>query len=196
MRDCAEQIGRVLRASTVGFAIGVRVLQPELPTFGTLVKVQTQVATDVLGLIYDVLIDDDPFVRQLIAARELRDEEVQDQRKNRQVPAEVSVLAVGYRRNGSYYHLLPPQPPAALDCAFACDDNEVKAFTDRTDYFRIVLSAQGAPADELLAASLRKGAEVRGGAGMQFLIESGRELARLLAMDPVRLDGILRRLRM
>ncbi|MCC7354035.1 MAG: hypothetical protein IT330_09780 [Anaerolineae bacterium] len=195
MRDCPEQVGRVLRASTVGFAIGVRVLQPELPTFGTLVKVQTQVATEVLGLIYDVLIDDDPFVRQLIAARELRDEDVLDQRQNRQVPAEVSVLAVGYRRNGTFYHLLPPQPPAALDCAFACDDAEVRAFTNRTDYFRIVLQAQGLPADELLAASLREGERVRGGGGRQFLIECGRELARLLAMDPVRLDGILRRLR-
>ena len=201
MKDCPEQVGRVLRARTVDFVIGVRVLQAELPTFGALVKVRSQTGTEILGLIYDVLIDDDPFVRQLIAARELRDEEVQDQRQNRQVPAEVSVLAVGYRRGGVLYQLLPPQPPAALDCAYACDDDEIREFTTgpdgkpRLDYFRIVLQAQGVLADELLAASAREGARVRGGGGQDFLIDCGREVARLLAMDPVRLDGILRRLR-
>lgn len=195
MSEEPKEVGRVLRASTTGFVLGVRVLQPELPTFGALVKVQTQAATEVLGLIYDVLIDDDPFVRQLLAARELREEEVLDQRRNRQVPAEVSVLAVGYRRDGILHHLLPPQPPAALDRAFLCDDAEVREFTSRADYFRIVLQAQGVPADELLAASLREGARVRGGGGEMFLIEAGRELARLLAADPVRLDGILRRLK-
>jgi hypothetical protein len=195
MSEEPKEVGRVLRASTAGFVLGVRVLQPELPTFGALVKVRTQTATEILGLIYDVLVDDDPFVRQLLAARELREEEVLDQRRNRQVPAEVSVLAVGFRRNGALRHLLPPQPPAALDRAFLCDDGEVKEFTTRTDYFRLVLQAQGVPADELLAASLREGARVRGGGGETFLIEAGRELARLLAADPVRLDGILRRLR-
>ena len=50
--------------------------------------------------------------------------------------------------------------------------------------------------DELLAASLRTAATAHPeGEGGPFLVEAGRELARLLAGDPVRLEGLLRRLR-
>jgi hypothetical protein len=198
MSDQPNEVGRVLRASTMDFTVGVRKLQQNLPRFGALIRVQTD-STTIYGLIYDVLIDDDPFVRQLLAARDLRDEEVKDQRENRLVPAEVSVLAIGYGEAGTIYHLLPPQPPAALDMVYQCDDAEVKQFGSRLnkpcfDYFRLILQSQGIPADELLAASLREGARVRGSAGQQYLIDAGRELARILAIDPVRLDNILRRL--
>jgi len=49
--------------------------------------------------------------------------------------------------------------------------------------------------DELLAANLRYAAQARGTAGHDFLVDAGRELARLLAIDLPRLDGLLRRIR-
>ena len=69
------------------------------------------------------------------------------------------------------------------------------AFTAQFDYFRLVLESQDLPSDELLAANLRYAAEARGPGGRDFLVDAGRELARLLAYDLQRLDSLLRRIR-
>jgi len=91
---------------------------------------------------------------------------------------------------------LPAQPPVTLDWLYQCTDEEIQAFTARFDYFRLVLDARQVPADELLGASLLAAAAARPeGEREAFLVEAGRKLARLLAGDPVRLEGLLRRLR-
>jgi hypothetical protein len=89
---------------------------------------------------------------------------------------------------------LPPQPPLSLDEIHACTTEELAAFTERFDYFRLVLDNGDLPVDELLAANLRYAAAARGD-DENFLVSAGRELARLLAMDLYRLDAILRRIR-
>jgi len=60
----------------------------------------------IYGLIYDVDIKDDVFVRQLVIA-DLPKEVVRGQRENRWVPIEVSVLTVGYYEGGGIRHCLP-----------------------------------------------------------------------------------------
>jgi hypothetical protein len=193
----AFPVGWVLRASTVGFAVGCRVLQPDTPRFGDLVKVSLSDGIHIFGLIYDVQVRDDPAVRQLILAGELEPEAILDQRENRLVPIELSVLVVGYQREGELpMQGLPPQPPISLDTLILCDDGDVRAFTRQLDYLRLVLNAAQIPGDELLIANLRRAAEVRPPeTRRQFLLEAGRELARLLSFDLVRLDGILRRIK-
>ena len=194
------QVGRVLRAGTRGFAIGCAVMTPDIPAFGSFVRADGLTpGSAIYGLIYDVSVEDDPFVRQFIGANP-PEEVVRDQRENRQVPIEVSVLAVGVRQSlnsdeETIRHCLPAQPPITLDWLYQCSDEEVRTFTTRFDYFRLVLESREVPADELLAASLRAAAAARPEHERQaFLVEAGRELARLLANDPVRLEGLLRRL--
>jgi len=189
------EVGRIIRSSTTRFAVGCRVLQPHVPVFGSLVKVRALGDEEIYGLIYDVSMEDDPFVRQMATMNGVKAEYIEDQRTNRQVPIEVGVLVVGFRRVGLTYHLLPPQPPLSLDVIYTCVPEELVSFTGRFDYFRLVLDNRDLPADELLAANLRYAAEARGDAGQLFLVDAGRELARLLAMDLPRLDGLLRRLR-
>lgn len=190
-------VGWVLRASTVGFTVGCRVLQPSVPQFGNLVKVPLpNDDTHILGLIYDVQVQDDPAVRQLILAGELRSEVVQDQRENRLVPIEVSVLVVGYQQGEEIRQGLPPQPPVSLDEMKMCNEADIRAFTQRLVYLRLVLNAGQIPADELLVAHLQQAAATYSGeARNQFLLGVGRELARLLSFDLVRLDGILQRIK-
>jgi hypothetical protein len=195
------RVGRVLRAGTRGFAIGCAVMQPDIPAFGSFVRADgLRPGSAIYGLIYDVSVEDDPFVRQFISA-DPPEEVVRDQRENRQVPIEVSVLAVGTGQGlggdgARIHHCLPAQPPVTLDWLYQCTDEEVQAFTARFDYFRLVLDAREVPADELLAASLRAAAAARPEDEREtFLVEAGRELARLLAGDPVRLEELLRRLR-
>ena len=92
-------IGRLLRSTTVGFTFGCSVPEPEVPLFGDFVKAPAQHGqSEVIGLISDIIIEDDPFVRQLIAAPDLPEAYIQDQRKNRQVPIEAV----------SYTHLTLP----------------------------------------------------------------------------------------
>jgi hypothetical protein len=187
------EVGRIIRSSTTRFAVGCQVLRPEVPVFGALVKVQV-LDDEVYGLIHDVRMEDDPYVRQIAVLDEVRPEYIEDQRRNRQVPIEVGVLVVGYRRIGAIVHRLPPQPPLSLDILYTCPAQEVAEFTERFDYFRLVLDNRDLPADELLAANLRYAAGARDD-GESFLVDAGRELARLLSMDLVRLDGLLRRIR-
>lgn len=189
-------VGRVLRASNRGFVVGCRVMQPDIPVFGSLVRAGGRApGSAIYGLIYDVLVQDDLFVRRLVIA-DLPEEVVRDQRENRQVPIEVGVLTVGYREGERILHCIPPQPPVTMDTLYQCPPEEVVAFTARFDYFRLVLAAPEVPADELLAANLQVAAAARPPQQREaFLVEAGRELARLLAGDLLRLDGLLRRLR-
>jgi hypothetical protein len=188
------EVGRIIRSSTTRFAVGCQVLQPQVPVFGSLVKVSALGDDEIYGLIHDVRMEDDPFVRQMAVTDGLPAEYIEDQRRNRQVPIEVGVLVVGYRHAGNIYHWLPPQPPLSLDVIRTCAPDELVEFSIRLDYFRLVLDNGDLPADELLAANLRYAAEARGAGGRDFLVGAGRELARLLAMDLGRLDAILRRI--
>jgi hypothetical protein len=193
----ALTIGWVLRASTVGFTVGCRVLQPSVPQFGDLVKVPLPDDNiNIFGLIYDVEVRDDPAVRQLILAGEIEREAMLDQRENRLVPIEISVLVVGYQREKQIVQGLPPRPPLSLDMLIMCDEVEIRAFSQNLDYLRLVLNAAQIPTDELLITNLHHSAsahppETR----RQFLLKAGRELARLLNADLVRLEAILKRIK-
>ena len=194
MTDHSLAVGRVLRSSTTSLTLGTKTLAADVPRFGGFVKVAAPDGGEIIGLIYDVVIEDDLFARQLIGA-EVSAEYFADQRQNRQVPIEISVLVMGHAREGKMYQYLPAQPPISLDEIVTCSDAEVVRFTADFTYFRTVLNAKDAPADELLAASLRLAAEARGSQGRAYLVRAGRELSRLLAFDAVRLEGLLRRIK-
>ncbi len=159
MNDENQEFGRVLRASTSGFAVGCRVGQLQAPAFGSLVKAQPLDAREaVYGLIYDMHVDDDPLVRRLVLAETPSAELINDQRENRMLPIEMSVLAVGYRMDGSIRHGLPPRPPLNLDpVELVRDEAEIRAFSNNLGYLRLVLRANNnaVPIDQLLVAHVR-----------------------------------------
>ncbi|MFZ6027050.1 MAG: hypothetical protein ACOYYS_04975 [Chloroflexota bacterium] len=161
------EIGRLLRSGTTGFVVGCRVNQPAAPAFGALVRVSLENDYHVYGLVHDIHIDDDGLVRQLVTAAEVSETVIADQRANRNVPIEMSVLAVGYRQGQKVSHLLPPRPPLSLDAIYLCDEAELCRFTGtgRFGYFRHVLRASNLPVDDLLAAHIQQAREAhqRGG---------------------------------
>ena len=95
---------------------------------------------------------------KLVTAEGIHDSIIADNRLNRNVPLEISVLAIGYRLDGHVYHLLPPRPPLSLDVIYLCADNEVCEFTGagRFGYFRHLLRAVDLPIGELLAAHIQQ----------------------------------------
>ncbi len=152
------EIGRLLRAGTSGFVVGCRVSQLDSPLFGGLVRAPLGADYQVYGIIHDIHIDDDGIVRQLVTAENIDDGIIADNRINRNVPVEISVLTVGYQEGDGIRHLLPPRPPLSLDVIYQCSPEEVRRFTStgRFGYFRHILRAVGAPIGELLASHLEQ----------------------------------------
>ena len=150
------QIGHLLRAGTTGFVAGCSVSQLEAPAFGALVRAPLGDDYQVYGLIYDIHIDDDGLVRQLVTAENVSREVIEDNRTRRIVPVEMSVLSVGYEQDGRISHLLPPRPPLSLDVVYMCSDAELVKFTSagRFGYFRHILQAKDIPIGEVLAAHI------------------------------------------
>jgi hypothetical protein len=189
-------IGRVTRCSTRGFVGALRAPQPEIPIFGAFCKAEAQRgASEVIGLIYDIRVEDDELTRQVAATEHPLQEELADQQYVRQIPIEYSALAIGFKSNDSYVYTLPPQPPFSLAPIHVLEREEVATFTNQLNFIPLVLSAEHLPKDELLAAALRMAAQARPEAERKrFLLEAGRFCARVLAQDLVRMDTFLRSL--
>lgn len=193
------EIGRLLRANTSQFVVGCRVSQADAPSFGALVRVDLGEGYQVYGLIWDIRIDDDGIVRQLVTANNVDEDTIRDNRTFRNVPLEVGVLAVGYQENDSagraaIRHLLPPRPPLSLDVIYLCSDAELRAFTaaGRFGYFRHVLRASDLPIGELLAAHLKQAGEAHRAMGNGSWVEQAtQELIVLLRDDYATLMAVL-----
>ncbi|HET7011006.1 MAG TPA: hypothetical protein VFI11_09545 [Anaerolineales bacterium] len=187
-------IGRVTRCSIQGFAGGIRLTQPDMPAFGTLCKASAQQgASEVIGLIYDISIEDDELARQLAASDMPSAEMRADQQFVRPIPIEIKALTVGFCVDGRYEQRLPPQPPMTLAEIYPLDADEVRQFTERMDFLPLVLAAPQLPVDHLLTACLRHAALARPESAREtFLVEAGRACARLLAGDLSRLNNLIR----
>ena len=117
-----------------------------------------------------------------------------DNRVNRNVPVEISVLAVGYEQNGTISHLLPPRPPLSLDVIYLCEPAELAAFTSvgRFGYFRHILRAADLPIGELLAAHLQQAQAAHREVGQaDWLSAATQELITLLRDDYPTLMSVL-----
>lgn len=161
------KIGRLLRSETTGFVFGCKLDQIDSPSFGALVRVSMDEHYQIFGMIYDIRIQDDGLVRQLITSDTLADEAWLDTRGNRTVPVEIGVLALGYTLDGQVSYLLPPRPPLSLDEIFLCTPEEIAGFTGagRMGYLRHILRDKDKPVEELLAAHLKQARDVQEAAG-------------------------------
>lgn len=188
------EIGRLLRAGTSGFVVGCRVSQLDAPSFGALVRVPLEDGYQIYGLIHDIHIDDDGLVRQLVTTEGIDEAVIADNRINRNIPIEISVLTVGYQQDGHIFHLLPPRPALSLDAIYLCNDDELCGFTSagRFGYFRHILRATDLPVGDLLAAHLYQVQAVQARVGNEnWAVEAAQELIILLRDDYPALMSVL-----
>jgi hypothetical protein len=152
------EIGRLLRAGTTGFIAGCRVSQLTVPAFGALVRAPLGDGYQVYGLIHDIHIDDDGLVRQLVTSENISEAVMHDNRVNRIVPVEMSVLAVGYEQDGRIFHLLPPRPPLSLDVIYLCDEADLARFvkSGRFGYLRHIINNKDIPVGEVISAHIQQ----------------------------------------
>ena len=193
------QIGHLLHSSTTQFVAGCSVTQLEAPSLGALVRAPLDQDTSVYGLIYDIHIDEDGLVRQLVTAGNVSPEVMRDNRERRIVPVEMSVLAVGYEQDGKIFHMLPPRPPLSLDVIYLCSDAELAKFTGADarpepgrrnfGYFRHILQAKDIPVGEVLAAHILQVKQKT--KNDQWVGQATRELITLLRDDYPTLMSVL-----
>jgi hypothetical protein len=190
-------IGRVTRCSTRGFVGAVRLPEPQWPVFGTFCRAEAQQGqSHVIGLIYDLSIEDDELARQLAASESIRPEQLADSQVNRQVPVEYRALAVGYLNGGGFTQSLPPQPPLTLAPVYRLSDEQVRTFTERLDFLPLMLGVPEIPVDDLMAAALKSAAAVRPESERRgYLVRAAAEVARLVGRDLTRLESLLRAVR-
>lgn len=189
-------VGRVLRASTRGFDCGAH--SRNINTnhdFGAFVKVPiaNNDYIQAVGLIYKVEIKDDQLIAELVLGEAVPDAILRDQRENRMIPVEVKVLNVGYIAGGQIIHSMPPRPPMSLSDVLLCSQDEVYYFTQRHDFFRLILGASEVPGEDLIAAAIRYASLVYADdeERRNYIVSCGRQLARDLSHDLKRLAHIL-----
>lgn len=191
-------IGYLLRASISSFVAGCQVTNIDLPRFGALVRVPLDSEHQTYGLIYDIHIDDDGLVRQLATADTISEDIVADNRLHRNVPLEISVLAVGFRHDDQISHLSPPRPPLSLDMIYLCGDQEICDFTTagQFGYFRHILRATDTAYEELLAAHLKQAQLAHKSIGdLDWINQATQELIILLRDDYSTLMNVLAAIR-
>ncbi|GIV98197.1 MAG: hypothetical protein KatS3mg057_2854 [Herpetosiphonaceae bacterium] len=198
-----QRIGEIIEASTTSFTAGTyRFL--EAPPFGSLVRANVRDgAIRIYGLVYDIRTSSrEPGGRAAVRGgprydgQEFYDEEVYREHPDLQevLQTEFSALVVGFEwGDGRIRHYLPPQPATVHYSVFSCAVSEVLRFTESCDFFRTILYASQIPADDLLAAAVRRAAAARKH-DRSYLLCAGRELARLLKDDYDRLRSLLRRI--
>jgi hypothetical protein len=105
---------------------------------------------------------------------------------------EFRALLVGYDGpDGRIRQHLPPRPPPLHYSVSDCDTDEITSFTQRRDYFRLLLDSEGElPSEQLLAAHIREMTGARGGDD-EWLAAAARESAALLKGEYDRLMGLL-----
>ncbi|HEX2909135.1 MAG TPA: hypothetical protein VHO69_19835 [Phototrophicaceae bacterium] len=188
-------VGRVLRASTRGFICGTQSNKvDDRHDFGAFVN--APIANDdsvrVVGLIYAVEIKDDLLVSELVMAEAVNSSIMRDQRENRMVPLEISVLSIGYFYRDMIVQSLPPRPPMSLSLVERCPPDNVYAFTQRLDFLPLALSAAEVPSDDLIGAAIRYASfAYPDNQRYEFLVRCGREIARQLSHDLKRLEHVL-----
>lgn len=185
-----QETGRILRADVTSCVVGTWVEKISESYFGALVTIKVTDDASVIGVIHNIEVADDGLVRQLLSSESISPMVIEDNRHNRNVPVEISVLFVGYVKEGQTYHLLPPNPPLSLDEMNVCSDEEKKAFTtaNRFGYFRHLLRNADLPTGELLAAHLL---DLKGVNDEQWLVDAIQELIVLLRDDYPRLMTLM-----
>lgn len=192
-----KPIGEVIEANSTSFVAGTYRLL-EAPPFGALVRADGSSGCSAYALVYDVhTASAELGGRAVVRGREgMYDGDIYAENPDLEavLQTEFRALIVGFCDGPTIRQYLPPLPPPVHYSVHICDDDELRRFVERLDFLPAVLGARDLPADELLAAALRRAADAQPDR-YNFTVTAGRQLAVLLREEHARLMGILQRIR-
>ncbi|HEY0738760.1 MAG TPA: hypothetical protein VGD69_27825 [Herpetosiphonaceae bacterium] len=190
-------IGEILEANSTSFVAGTYRLL-EAPPLGALVRADGHDGCSAYALVYDIhTASRELGGRAVVRGREgMYDGDIYAENPDLEVvlQTEFHALTVGFCDGPAIRQYLPPLPPPVHYSVHVCAADELRRFTERLDFLPTVLAARDLPADELLAAALRRAADVQPDR-YAFLVQAGRQLALLLRDEHTRLMTILQRIR-
>ncbi len=190
-------IGEVIEANSTSFVAGTYRLL-DAPPFGCLVRADGPGGCSAYALVYDVhTASQELGGRAVVRGREgMYDGDIYTENPDLEavLQTEFRALIVGFCDGPALRQYLPPLPPPVHYSVHVCEDHELRHFFERLDFLPTVLSARDLPADELLAATLRRAADVQPDR-YGFTVTAGRRLALLLRDEHARLMSILQRIR-
>lgn len=192
-----KRLGEVVQSTSTHFIAQSFVLH-DVPPLGSLVRARSGELT-VYGIVqFASTTSIDAGRRPIARGAQFADEQdvyTENPQLERLLRTDFEALVVGFRRGSEICHHLPPQPVRVHAFVYQCNGAEVRAFTERWDFLSLIASGDVSVAtDELLAACVREAAQARAG-DRAFLIEAGRQLARIVGPDTARLTAILKRVR-
>lgn len=190
--ESLDIIGQIVRADIARFSAGSFQIH-QTPPLGALIKVDE-------GFIYAVVCDartESLEGRQPVphppAEGDLQSFLDSNPHLRHLLRTSFDAVVVGHGDAGTLRHYLPPSPASIFAPVRPCPPEEVARFTQSFDFLKPLLSS-AANADEVTAACLRLASAAHPDP-RAFLVQAGKELARLLADQPDRLTAVLRRIR-
>ncbi|NJL86584.1 MAG: hypothetical protein HC886_12355 [Leptolyngbyaceae cyanobacterium SM1_1_3] len=197
-----DHIAEVIETATTEFLS--QCLEPEdlsfpaMPPFGSWVKsVDEESGNQIYGVVYYATtspIDSVHRARALgLSLAELREQQPQI---FAMLKTEFRAAIIGFkpgsgdRASDLTYQHLPPRPPQIHQAVYRCPADEILDFSQQLDFLRTLLEVPGAPADSLMAATIRQIYQLRK-ADRDWLVQAGRTLSVVLKDDYDRLRVIL-----
>jgi hypothetical protein len=189
------RIGEIIETNTLGFVTKSDELH-EHPPLGSLVKVRDPGGQDYAYAVVSFGQTASPEPGRRAVARGgggVHDEAIYQ--AHPQLPhilqTEFHATLVGWVEGEKVRQHLPPQPPRLHYDVLACTADEVRGFSERLPYFRMLLNAPGElPGEQLLAAHIRATYRQRGD-DATWLERAARQAAALLKGDYERLMTVL-----
>lgn len=193
-----SKLAEVIETSSTGFTAQCYDLNAA-PPLGSLVKTSVDGATVYAVVAYVSTTSLEPGRKPVARGKGLETEAAVFQANpqlEKLLRCEVAAVIVGHQPDGEVRHYLPPRPARLHGFVYGCDDAEVRAFSQKTGFINLLLSAQtDVSPEEMTAAALRRmSASYDGEERRKFLVGAGKALAQLLAADYNRLKSILERL--
>lgn len=188
------RVGEIIETGTTGFvAESFELNRP--PALGSLVRVEVGNGDCIYGVVsHGTTVGLDPGRRAVRRSTEgVYDEAIYAEHPELRhtLRTEFSVLLVGCLEDGVIHQHLPAQPPPLHYSVHQCAEEEVRAFSERLYYLRLLLSTSGeVPPEQLLAAHVRQTYRQRG-QDREWLERAAREIAALLKHDYERLMTVL-----
>lgn len=189
------RIGEIIETNTLGFVAKSDNLH-EHPPLGSLVQVRDfdgqEYAYAVVS--FGQTASPEPGRRAVARGGEgVHDEAVYEANPQLShiLQTEFQAILVGCAEGERVRQHLPPQPPRLHYDVLACTSDQVRTFSQRLPYFRLLLDAPGQlPGEQLLAAHIRATYRQRGD-DTAWLERAAREAATLLKGDYERLMTVL-----
>jgi hypothetical protein len=191
----SPKIAEIIEAETARFTAQCYELYPsrEGPPLGALVR-----TGDIYGIVgHAATAGIEPGRRPIARGKDETSEEAVYQNSPQLLKllrSEFTAAVVGYRDADKVRQYLPPLPARIHGFVYLCESEENKEFGESFDFLSILINTTlPVPVEELTAAALRQMSAAQDDP-RSFLVEGGKELAKLLSNDFIRLKNILGRL--